>query len=230
MLLPALAKAKLAAKGTQCRSNLHQWVVAFTMYTMDNKERYPTGWMPNQPNSVWMGACQPYYQNTNICLCPLAIHFRSDLPPGGGTGQQFDANLDTTFYSWGKMGINGYPVEVWGNTNEQGSYEFNGNLYGLKTTTIGGSLQFTPVFGDGMWDGTTPTAVDLAPIAKGVQNGNGLCEFALVRHGGRNPEYMSYLDSSVRPTGLKQLWVLHWSPTWVPSPPAKWPKWMANYN
>ncbi|HEY3864240.1 MAG TPA: prepilin-type N-terminal cleavage/methylation domain-containing protein [Verrucomicrobiae bacterium] len=225
MLLPALAKSKEQARTTQCRSNLHQWVVAFNMYCNDFKDKFPVGWTPGQPDSVWMGACQPYYMNTNICLCPTATKFRSGL----SAGQQLAGSFDATFYSWGIMGSNGYPIEDWGSAGEQGSYEFNGNLYGGKMS-IAGPLHLTPVFGDGIWDGTNPTPTDPPPTGQGIQTADGLDEFALVRHGGKNPEDMAFLDASVQLVGIKQLWSFNWSPQWVASPPPRWPSWMGPYN
>jgi Tfp pilus assembly protein PilE len=226
MLLPALAKAKLAGLSTKCKSNLHQWVISFNMYANDNRDYFPTGWTPGVPNSVWMGACQPYYNNTNICLCPAATFFRSSLP----SAQQASTTMDFTFYSWGIMGVNGYPIETWGYSGEQGSYEFNGDLYGLKMT-IAGPLHIAPVFGDGMWDGTNPMPTDDPPTSQGVQSSpTGLDEFAYVRHGGRNPENMAFLDSSIQPVGIKQLWSFNWAPGWVPAPPTRWPTWMNQYN
>ena len=41
MLLPALAKAKVQAVKTQCRSNLHQLGVTAYNYAMDNKDNFP---------------------------------------------------------------------------------------------------------------------------------------------------------------------------------------------
>jgi hypothetical protein len=140
--------------------------------------------------------------------------------------------MDATFWSWGKMGVNGYPIEMWGWAGEEGSYEFNGDLYGLKMS-IAGPLNITPVFGDGIWDGTNPTPTDTPPTAQGIQapvQDGGLSEFAIVRHSGRNPENMAFLDSSVRPVGIKQLWVFNWMPGWVSDPPTRWPVWMNPYN
>jgi prepilin-type N-terminal cleavage/methylation domain-containing protein len=225
LLLPALAKAKISAKSAQCKSNLHQWVVAFNMYCNDNADNFPVGWTAGQPNSVWMGACAPYYINTNICLCPSAILFRSSLP----AAQQLAGNFDATFYSWGIMSVNGYPIEDWGYAGEEGSYEFNGNLYGGKLSQ-GGPLHITPVFGDGMWDGTNPEPGDAPATTQGYQTADGMDEFTLVRHGGLNPENMSFLDSSVQSVGIKQCWSLNWYTGWVSTPPARWPSWMNAYN
>ena len=233
MLLPALAKSKLAAKSTNCKSNLHQWVIAFTMYAGDNKDKFPTGW--GASNSVWMGACQPYYSSTNICVCPACTAYRSDLP----AATRFNYNFDWTFYSWGVMGVNGYPIEgqgtptPWGYSGERGSYGFNGDLYGQKMTSFK-LLHITPVIGDSMWDGTQCNPGDSPPTSQGYQIGNaGIDEFALPRHGGGRPVNMSFLDSSVRSVGLKELWTLSWHNGW-PTPntsmPARWPTWMNKYD
>jgi prepilin-type N-terminal cleavage/methylation domain-containing protein len=228
MLLPSLAKAKVAAKRTQCKSNLHQFVLAFNMYANDNKDRFPPGWNNNatSTNDIWGGALAQYFKNTNVCLCPAAYLFRSGLPGN----MMFNPNYDWTFYSWGIVGVNGYPVGPQEYNGEMGSYEFNADLYGLKMS-MAGPLHITPVFGDGMWDGTNPQPGDTPPSSQGYQPaGNGMGEFAFVRHGGARPENMAFIDSSVQVTGIKQLWSLNWFSGFVPAPPTRWPQWMNPYN
>lgn len=41
ILLPALQRARYEARVTQCASNLHQWTVALTAYTAENKGYFP---------------------------------------------------------------------------------------------------------------------------------------------------------------------------------------------
>jgi prepilin-type N-terminal cleavage/methylation domain-containing protein/prepilin-type processing-associated H-X9-DG protein len=41
MLLPALSRAKEAARKTACLNNLRQWGLALTFYTQENDERFP---------------------------------------------------------------------------------------------------------------------------------------------------------------------------------------------
>jgi hypothetical protein len=41
MLLPALSRAKEAARRTACLSNQKQWGLALTLYTQDNEDRLP---------------------------------------------------------------------------------------------------------------------------------------------------------------------------------------------
>jgi len=50
MLLPALGKAKDRALTTQCRSNLKQIGVAFTMYAADHEDYLPYAWWYNAGN------------------------------------------------------------------------------------------------------------------------------------------------------------------------------------
>ena len=222
LLLPALAKAKISAKSANCKSNLHQWVIAFSMYSGEYNDYMPPGWATS--NGVWMGALQPYYNNTNICVCPGCTSYRSDLP----VATQDSHSIDSTFLSWGIMGVNGYTIEpVWGWYGERGSYGVNGDIYGQKISDI--QLPHNaPVLGDSMWDGTTCTPGDAAPTQQGYQvSNNGLDEFALPRHSAAGrPVNMSFVDASVRNVGLKELWTLNWFNGWVASPPARWPTWM----
>jgi prepilin-type N-terminal cleavage/methylation domain-containing protein len=232
LLLPSLAKAKLSAKSAQCKSNLHQFVVAFNIYAADNKDYFPYGWAPPagmaESNSIWEGALGNIYANTNVCLCPMAPNLRSSLP----VAQQFVDASDWTFWSWGVTGPNYAPGD--GQVNgEMGSYGINGYLYGgVKMSSITTSLHLTPVFGDAMWDGTSPTPADVPVAAQGNQSGQNadMSAFALVRHGGAKPENMSFLDSTVQNIGIKQEWSLPWSQMWVSAPPTRWPQWMNPYN
>ena len=239
MLLPALSRAKHQAKRAGCTSNLHQFVVAFTMYAMDNSDSMPTGWMPGVPRSVWMGACQPYYNNVNVCVDPACTSFRDSL----SAADRFSRSFDFTYFSWGIMGTNGYPVESWGAPGERGSYGLNswmynppgsggGDSYYRKiTAATSGELSRAPVFGDSLFDGTTPFPDDLPPTQKGWQSSDGLPEFALARHTGHNPVNISFLDSSVRNVGLKECWTLKWSRDWVTANPLpRWPLWMSGFN
>jgi prepilin-type N-terminal cleavage/methylation domain-containing protein/prepilin-type processing-associated H-X9-DG protein len=234
LLLPALSGAKRSALRAGCLSNLHQWMVAFTLYADDNKGSMPTGWINGVPQSVWMGACQPYYINTNICLDPAAKIFRDTLP----AATRFSRSFDFTFYSWGVMGRNGYPITSWGTAGEMGSYGLNGWMYNPPGATGGnyyrkfsapGNPALAPVFADSLFDGTNPDPNDAPPTQRGWQSSDGLAEFALARHGGRKPANIAFLDASARSVGLKEIWTLRWTPQWVYTAP-RWPQWMAGFE
>ncbi|XOV70566.1 MAG: type II secretion system protein [Verrucomicrobiota bacterium] len=56
MLLPALSKAKMKAKTIHCISNLKQWGIYFSLYTMDNEDYFM-----NPDAGVWVEPLRPYY-------------------------------------------------------------------------------------------------------------------------------------------------------------------------
>jgi prepilin-type N-terminal cleavage/methylation domain-containing protein len=227
LLLPVLAAAKLRARRTQCISNLHQWVVAFTVYAGDNGDSMPMGW--GDPNGAWMVALSNFNSNPQINFCPMALVTRDTLP-NGTMWSATDADL-----AWGVMGNGAYPImgigtpSVWGRPGLAGSYGINGWMYnppGMPATPdefwrkLGATAQYgagnVPVFGDCKWDGTEPLSspLDQAPSAPNVEMGNGgISDFATLRHPkSKFPENMAFADNSIRIVGIRQLWTLKWSP------------------
>jgi prepilin-type N-terminal cleavage/methylation domain-containing protein len=86
MLLPALAKAKVAAQRTICVNNLHQMVIANGMYAIDANDR----WVANNPGDLTLaGKPQPSWvrgsfegsplDNTNVLM--LVSESQSLLAP-----------------------------------------------------------------------------------------------------------------------------------------------------
>src|SRR5512137_543220 len=76
ILLPALARAREAARRASCQNNLKQWGVIFKMYSGENKDLYP-------PQAQWLlnGAAYlmgvpgkmlypEYWTDANIMVCP----------------------------------------------------------------------------------------------------------------------------------------------------------------
>jgi hypothetical protein len=187
-----------------------------------------------------MGACQPYYQNTNICLDPVANKFRDSLI---AAGTAFSFTMDFTFYSWGVMGRNGYPVEAWGFNGEQGSYGINGWMYNppanngpedaeyYRKINAPGNLAYAPLFSDCMWDGGRPDPTDPPPTQLGWQTQNfDMSIYTLARHTGMQPINMCFLDTSVRNVGLRECWTLSWNSQWPTVNTVRFPNWMNAYR
>jgi prepilin-type N-terminal cleavage/methylation domain-containing protein/prepilin-type processing-associated H-X9-DG protein len=244
LLLPVLSAAKVRAKRAQCMSNLHQWVVSFTLYAGDNADSMPMGWTGSGDGSgVWMNALARYNGNgvsgSNVAVanCPMTTKTRDSL----GVGNFFNVNFDATTYTWGTMGSNGLPVEPWGYAGMGGSYGINGWMYNPPNNSdpsywrklgAAGLGYNTPVFGDCMWDGGTPAQNDTPALHQGWQiTTSDMTVFCIPRHTGKKPVNLAFADNSVRIVGLKQLWQLPWSATYnVNGPSPRWPVWLNGFN
>jgi prepilin-type N-terminal cleavage/methylation domain-containing protein len=255
ILLPVLAQAKSRAQRVQCISNLHQWAACFAVYGADNNDSTTPGWAPAVSGVAgeWMQTLQSYYQNPGIRVCPACTMFRSSL------ASPFNMSIDNSQISWGISGTNGYPVASWDVPGDYGSYGMNAwamnppdsaivnktmstpaSDYWRKLSPGGGGLDLTtiPVFGDAVWDGSNPMDTDMPlnhkgwlPSVAGAQAG--VLNFYTPRHPGRTPVDMTFLDTSVRTVGLKQLWTLKWSRSFNTSLEASlnnWPAWMNAYQ
>lgn len=109
MLMPALQKAQLAARQSQCINNLKQISLGMEMYRNENKDRFP----------YWASNLYPVYTNTKkVFQCPNhPPGFKNDngeWDPHPGDGNQFVATYDYPADS-GRGGINNStPTDVGG--------------------------------------------------------------------------------------------------------------------
>src|SRR5437762_13139482 len=78
LLLPALGKAKAAARTASCMLNLRQMGTAWTMYLAENKGRLPEYmWNPTGTPDIawrgyWTGILDSYKVRGDTLLCPSA--------------------------------------------------------------------------------------------------------------------------------------------------------------
>jgi prepilin-type N-terminal cleavage/methylation domain-containing protein/prepilin-type processing-associated H-X9-DG protein len=258
MLLPALSQAKLKAKRIQCISNLRQWNVCFNLYAGDNADSMPAGWDDPSGNGMWMVALKQFYTADAIRYCPMATTTRDTLPDKWLPGSP-GSSIPATTIAWGIMGSNGYPVMstgtvVWGAPGLGGSYGINGwthnppppagaggvltgqNQAGFwRKLGRAGTKPSVPVFGDCMWDGSEPQETDPPPTIPGDQSAGrvDMSNFSIPRHAGKKPVNIAFVDSSVRPVGLKELYRLNWSTifdTTYADQNVNWPKWLNGYQ
>jgi len=252
ILLPALAAAKTRAKRIQCVSNLKQWATGFHLYANDNDDSMMASW--TDPEGMWMFSLQPFIPGSSyggdMCYCPMATTTRDTLNGPGGPGMW--TQTSTTFLAWGIYGTNSYPTPPYGQPGMAGSYGVNGWManpadpavidpggYWRKLTTAG-RFANAPLFADCVWEGANPHNVtdptfgslnqppansgDCAPHAE-------MQSFCIPRHTGTAPLNMAFIDTSVRNTGLKELWILPWSRIYDTTAPAPiWRKWMNGYQ
>jgi prepilin-type N-terminal cleavage/methylation domain-containing protein/prepilin-type processing-associated H-X9-DG protein len=104
MLLPALSRAKLAAKGIYCRNNLRQLGIALTLYVSDSK------WYPYSADFdrglLWYASLSNYYAgNDKVMDCPAYK---------GTKGYSWSGTL--ILYNGGSYGYNGFGTRSSGYT------------------------------------------------------------------------------------------------------------------
>jgi prepilin-type N-terminal cleavage/methylation domain-containing protein/prepilin-type processing-associated H-X9-DG protein len=80
MILPALARAKEAARRADCSVHLKQIGVALKMYAEDNRSYFPTR---SDSSPRWPSALVDYYRNTNVLMCATDIARGTPANQGG---------------------------------------------------------------------------------------------------------------------------------------------------
>lgn len=188
MLLPVLAHAKLKAKDIQCMGNIKQMALADILYVGD----YNASFMHVSDNDLWMADLMTYHGDINqVRVCPIASNPTTQT-------------LSSSIYTYGTAD------QMWRwspyGTVYQGSYGFNGWLYGgtyTVTDTLGDpntwkfmsitavkTVSTTPLFADAMWIDGWPR--ENGGPAKDLYLGNGggsseMGRFSVARHGGVMP-------------------------------------------
>ncbi len=118
LLLPALNRAKVQARITYCKGNLHQYGLGLRMY-VDDFKAYPLEWaaFPMGETNPWFRQLQPYTKDNWTTPSP-----GQPEPPGiqicpdyGRLGGQFSAGpLAFGSYGYNAAGYNAGPGLGWG--------------------------------------------------------------------------------------------------------------------
>jgi prepilin-type N-terminal cleavage/methylation domain-containing protein/prepilin-type processing-associated H-X9-DG protein len=244
ILMPALSRAKKQARNVACRATLKQWGPIWFMYCSDNDGSFPSGNDDvNWTRGEWIIALRSLYETrSEILRCPMATR---RLPSGENQGGPFNTYV---------MGTGGT-----GNLQEECSYGQNNWLFNPPTgagviqgrdpawywrnTNVKGNLNNIPVFADTMWRGGAPSYKDSNRIdppqfnGQWLNAGHEMKHFCVDRHSGSVNHL--FLDWSVRPVGIKELWTLRWHRQfdtrgrWTLAggvSPADWPEWMRSFK
>jgi prepilin-type processing-associated H-X9-DG protein/prepilin-type N-terminal cleavage/methylation domain-containing protein len=230
VLLPALNKARKAAKTATCLSALRQLGLAHTMYANQHRRGIPYQ-DQTEEQGLWIGSLRSVFSKVDECrLCPEArdpVRMVPDLTT---------ENIGTAFNCWGPSPKNA-PIG-----NQKGSYGMNGWLFWYNATKTsrgrpsgGGNLDSdwfnvpvskraadVPVFGDCVWPDAWPKPFDVPPqppknLVTGGYGDSMMGRFVIARHG--RAINMVFADGHARTVPLTDLWRLHWKPGWVPPNP-----------
>jgi prepilin-type N-terminal cleavage/methylation domain-containing protein len=239
ILMPALARVRAQAKNVLCQSNLRQMGAAFAMYADDWEGSAPQGWWQGdstvtggetQHTDYWMEALRTYYGNAgDVRLCAAAT--KTQTNPDGTQGPGYG---DNTFGAWGVFpspDICGEASSWWGSVTacDYGSFGMNAwvcnppadksyfqshdvHKNNWRTFTVKGAGR-VPLLGDEGWIDCWPLVTDEPPVYEGEPWGTWadsmhMVRICLNRHNG----FVNwvFMDYSVRPVGLKELWHLPW--------------------
>jgi prepilin-type N-terminal cleavage/methylation domain-containing protein/prepilin-type processing-associated H-X9-DG protein len=239
MLAPALDRTKRQTKTVICRSNLHQWGIVFDMFLAENNSKFmsgdewrdimdkPSGYsgegaIDNGGDHSWPLILLPYYRNTKLLQCPLA----NKKPATRKEGER--VRKDHIFSMWVIWLY--YPDEYF-----EGSYGINSWVYNRGNDrerwlqTPAKRMQDIPIFLDCYWCEGYPRHSNNPPEwnfhGEFGDSSNHMRRFCLNRHNGTTNSL--FMDFSVRPVGLKELWRLRWHRRWSLHAPAPvWPDWM----
>jgi prepilin-type N-terminal cleavage/methylation domain-containing protein/prepilin-type processing-associated H-X9-DG protein len=225
ILVPSLNKAKESAKAAVCLAHLHQWSLAWNQYFDDNKGFTPDWDWDDIWSEPFYVTHARYYLNIereklvpgtiyrDLLICPSAKKPKMGITPG-------DRRYGAKFHAW----VEWWPPYV-ENIGFVGSYGINQYV----SHTLGGGrtedelwktpyvkqAAYVPVLLDSARWGQTPLPQDNPPAFDGqiyFDGQNEIRGFCQNRHNQR--VNCLFLDFSVRPVGLKELWELRWHRNW----------------
>ncbi len=213
MLLPALARSKQKAAGAVCQSNLHQWGLAYGLYSTDSGGKF-SKWPDDYTTGWWMAVLRKYYVADQMRTCPSARLGldRKSTDAYGGARKVWGPMWDGTFGSYGiNHYIYGYVPNIWTKSSQEKFF------WGTLDT----DKPDVPLMADCTWPGAFPNMTDRVPpggddnvLGLGLGIENEMSRFCLDRHQGA--VNACFTDSSVRRVKLPQLWSLNWHRQWEP--------------
>jgi len=243
VLMPALSRARKQARTVTCRALLKQWGPIWYMYCNDNNGNFSSGNITsvNWTRGEWVIVLRSMYETKgDILRCPTAMkRLPTNVEYGGpyntyvmGTDNLGNQKEEASFgqNNWlfnppaGVTAIQGRPAKQhWRNMNVRGASQI-------------------PVFADTMWRGGGPSVSGARgdpPQYNGEWTGadKEMRHFCIDRHDGFINAL--FLDWSVRPVGLKELWTLKWHREFDVRGPwtraggadaSKWPEWMRKFK
>lgn len=162
ILFPVFAKAKEAAKRTQCMANFYQMTKAVIMYHGDNDDGFPhsnsgsvngPGWGFGRPDYVWGEVVRPYTADWTVFRCPSdsnATDKGLSLTPYGQPANQNDPSFYYYWMSRANLGLNYDFLSPWITRANPGGGQYVGS-HPQKAGRVGSPAR-TIMLGESMWD------------------------------------------------------------------------------
>ena len=222
VILPALNKAKEAARRVVCSSNLTQLALANLTYAQENEDKVVLA--TNSNGDLWLATILAYCENPDIKMCPSVkkeptglLNFSAGQGPLGGQWAVINPEDGTCYEYWrsqtidetihtSSYGINGYAQNPEGNI-----FASNEALFFGKTTE---SMAFKiPLFAPDIWRSGYPASSASVGFTStpGVYS-DMLGRFVFKRHDDRNN--ITFLDGHVERVYLPEMGLLKWNREW----------------
>ena len=236
VLMPAVQRIESKARAVACQAHLRQWGVGLAMF-MDEHHGRPL----DATTDAWDRFYRPYCDRPKgVFLCPMARRYETNPnDPILYERQAAGCAIGSKFTAW-KLPMRTPASEQDGLLF--GSYGFNtAGLYALdiRVNQAGRVARSNvPVLLDCVFLYSQANSGDAPPAYEGELTSPGdIKRWCIDRHGGAINGL--FLDWSVQPVGLKELWTLDWSPWFDSQGPwtrtggvrrEDWPRWMREFK
>lgn len=254
LLVPAVQRARKQARAVVCRAHLRQWGTTLALYVEDHEGKIPcdTELLPGlsllrgltMDERTDPNAHRRYHavRTEGIACCPMATRTTDKRAYASSSNGRLylEVNGGGTFLAWEIT----RPAPAF-----RGSYGVNRNLFSplfnigsspvtfmrdVDTFSLKRSNSMPVIFDSGNPSSGLSSANSSPPETEPSGIGGGVC---INRHNGTINGL--FLDWSVRPIGLKELWTLKWNPQfdtagkWTKAGsirPEDWPLWMRKFK
>jgi len=234
ILMPALRAAKERGMSAVCGAHLHQWGLAFAMYTSESNGRYMPGYMDARRDGkyAWINALRPYYaDNDKIRFCPRA----NRTPEEGGRMPQAAWDLKNHVigqaggFQYIKDDRGSYGINWWINDNDDTGPGGSPAKNKWRRSDVNGSGRI-PVLMDCGFFLARPMDTDLPPETDGSEGWDPLVPVQGIRRVAHDRHYKGinvlFMDGSAEHVKVKELWDLKWHREWKFDRTFEWPPWM----
>lgn len=233
ILMPSLRVARERAMSAVCRAHLHQWGLAFELYTAEWNSRYMPGYLDARRDGkyTWINVLRPYYaDNDKIRFCP-----RAGKTPAEGAKMPLAA-WDLENHVIGATGgwqyiiddRGSYGINWWVNDNDESQGGRPAKSKWRRSDVNGRSR--IPVLMDCGFFLARPDDTDLPPATDGSEGWDPLVPnlaMGRIAHDRHNVGInVVFMDGSAKHVDVKELWNLKWHRDWNFVQTFEWPLWM----